>query len=110
MHGGRRTRAAIAALLTLLLASCAAAPPPPPAPPPPEPIAFKGPTPEEVERSRQLACLTQAIYFEARGESEEGKRAVAYVVMNRVGNPRFADTVCGVVHQGGPKPPCQFSW
>ena len=106
----RAPRLVAATFLTLLLAACAAAPPPPPAPPPPEPVVFKGPTPEEVERSRQLACLTQAIYFEARGESEIGKRAVGYVVLNRVGSPKFPDTVCGVIRQGGPQPPCQFSW
>lgn len=107
---GRAAGIVGATLMILSLAACTVAPPPPPAPPPPEPVVFKGPTPEEIEKSRQLACLTQAIYFEARGESEIGQQAVGYVVMNRVGNPNFADTVCGVIRQGGPQPPCQFSW
>lgn len=106
---GRAAGIVGATLMILSLAACTVAPPPP-APPPPEPVVFKGPTPEEIEKSRQLACLTQAIYFEARGESEIGQQAVGYVVMNRVGNPNFADTVCGVIRQGGPQPPCQFSW
>jgi spore germination cell wall hydrolase CwlJ-like protein len=37
-------------------------------------------------------------------------QAVGAVVLNRVADPRFPNTVCGVVYQGGEKPPCQFSW
>lgn len=44
-------------------------------------------------------CLAVAIYHEARGEHEIGKRAVAEVVLNRVRSPDFPDTVCGVVFQ-----------
>ena len=36
--------------------------------------------------------------------------AVGSVVLNRVEDERFPDSVCGVVYQGGKKPPCQFSW
>jgi len=36
--------------------------------------------------------------------------AVASVVLNRVEDDRFPETVCGVVYQGGETPPCQFSW
>jgi hypothetical protein len=58
-----------------------------------------------------LNCLTAAVYYEARSESEEGQRAVAQVVLNRVGKPSFAGSVCGVIHQrsaasGG----CQFDF
>lgn len=61
---------------------------------------------------KQLRCLALSIYFEARGESAAGQHAVGHVVMNRVGNSRFPDSVCKVVHQGGEKPHyrCQFSW
>lgn len=44
-------------------------------------------------------CLAEAVYFEARGESEDGQKAVAQVVLNRVRHPAFPKTVCGVVHQ-----------
>ncbi len=57
-----------------------------------------------------LSCLTQAVYFEARGRPEKDLRAVAHVVMNRVGHRRFPKSVCGVVRQGGSKARCQFSW
>jgi spore germination cell wall hydrolase CwlJ-like protein len=56
-------------------------------------------------------CLTEALYFEARGEKLEGIFAVADVILNRVDSPRYPDTVCGVVRQGtGDKWMCQFSY
>jgi hypothetical protein len=59
-----------------------------------------------------LDCLALNIYFEARGESLSGKRAVGHVVMNRVADETFPDTVCEVVRQGGEeqRDKCQFSW
>jgi hypothetical protein len=56
-------------------------------------------------------CLTAAIYYEARSESESGQRAVAQVVLNRVRHPAFPNTVCGVVYQGSNRSTgCQFSF
>ncbi|NKB99594.1 MAG: hypothetical protein GKR90_14010 [Pseudomonadales bacterium] len=55
-------------------------------------------------------CLALAIYWEARGEGAAGMYAVGSVVVNRVSDERFPDTVCRVVKQGGESPPCQFSW
>jgi spore germination cell wall hydrolase CwlJ-like protein len=55
-------------------------------------------------------CLALAMYWEARGEGRTGMRAVGSVVLIRVANAKFPNTVCGVVHQGGETPPCQFSW
>ncbi|HZZ69806.1 MAG TPA: cell wall hydrolase, partial [Phenylobacterium sp.] len=60
--------------------------------------------------ARQLDCLTQAVYYEARGETPRGQAAVAQVVMNRVANPSFPKTVCGVVFQGAATHGCQFSF
>jgi Cell wall hydrolyses involved in spore germination len=53
-------------------------------------------------------CLARNVYFEAGGESFSGKVAVAAVTLNRANDPRYPQTICGVVHQrrGG----CQFSW
>ncbi|MDT1063513.1 cell wall hydrolase [Paracoccus sp. CPCC 101403] len=48
-----------------------------------------------------LQCLSEALYFEARGEGAQGQRAVAEVILNRVDHPRFPKTVCGVVNQRG---------
>lgn len=46
-----------------------------------------------------LECLAVAVFFEARSEPIEGQYAVAEVVMNRVMDPRWPDTICGVVFQ-----------
>lgn len=59
---------------------------------------------------RDLDCLTAAVYYEARGEAVSGQAAVAQVVLNRVGDPAFAGSVCGVVYQGANRHACQFSW
>src|SRR3954468_10963828 len=58
-----------------------------------------------------LDCLTSAIYYEARSESDDGQRAVAQVVLNRVRHPAFPKTVCGVVYQGSNRTTgCQFTF
>jgi hypothetical protein len=60
---------------------------------------------------RALQCLTEAIYYEARSESEDGQRAVAQVVLNRVRHPSYPNSVCGVVYQGSERRTgCQFSF
>ena len=72
----------------------------------------------------EMHCLAKNIYFEARGETLEGKIAVANVTMNRVNSPNYPNTLCGVVYQAkhskwwqehnGSLVPirnqCQFSW
>ncbi|MFL5295548.1 MAG: cell wall hydrolase [Phenylobacterium sp.] len=63
-----------------------------------------------VKAKRDLECLTDAVYFEARGETPRGQAAVAQVVLNRLANPNFPKTVCGVVFQGARHPGCQFSF
>ena len=56
-------------------------------------------------------CLAEAIYFESRGEPFEGQVAVAEVVLNRVDDRQFPQTVCGVTNQGaGSGRGCQFSY
>jgi hypothetical protein len=67
---------------------------------------------QDVENAdRALDCLTAAIYYEARSESVDGQRAVAQVVLNRVRNPAFPASVCGVVYQGSNRPTgCQFTF
>ena len=58
-----------------------------------------------------LKCLSEALYFEARGESVKGQFAVAEVILNRVASPAYPDDVCGVIHQGtGRKYQCQFTY
>lgn len=63
------------------------------------------------EGDAEWECLTQALYFEARGESLEGQIAVAEVILNRRDSGQYPDSVCGVVQQGtGEKHRCQFSY
>ena len=54
---------------------------------------------------KELRCLTQNVYFEARGESADGQLAVALVTMHRVKSRRYPNTICNVVWQRR-----QFSW
>ena len=51
------------------------------------------------EAMTQLCCLAVAVFFEARGEPTTGQYAVAEVIMNRVEDDRYPDTVCGVVFE-----------
>jgi hypothetical protein len=60
---------------------------------------------------KQWKCLSEALYFEARGETIKGQMAVAEVIMNRVDSADYPDSVCGVIHQGtGRKFACQFTY
>lgn len=64
-----------------------------------------------LESSRELECLADAVYYEARGETPSGQAAVAQVVMNRVRHPAFPKSICGVVFQGAyNRTGCQFSF
>ena len=68
-------------------------------------------------------CLALNTYHEAKNQSMVGQIATAQVVMNRVEDKRFPNTVCEVVKQGPTRPSwedpnkeypikhrCQFSW
>ncbi len=71
------------------------------------PFQFNG----ALDASRDLECLTQAVYYEARGETPDGQAAVAQVVLNRARHPAFPKSVCGVVFQGAyTGRTCQFSF
>ncbi|MEM6620134.1 MAG: cell wall hydrolase [Pseudomonadota bacterium] len=65
----------------------------------------------KADGGAEWACLTEALYFEARGESFKGITAVAEVIVNRKISSRFPNTVCAVISQGvGGRPGCQFSY
>jgi len=63
-----------------------------------------------LQSARDLECLTDAVYYESRGETPAGQAAVAQVVLNRVRHPMFPKSVCGVVFQGVAGDGCQFSF
>ncbi len=71
-----------------------------------QPFSLRG----ALDQSRDLECLTQAVYYEARGEARGGQQAVAQVVLNRVRHPAYPKSVCGVVFQGARYGGCQFSF
>ncbi|WP_417231711.1 cell wall hydrolase [Brevundimonas sp.] len=76
---------------------------------PARPFVLRTATAED--RNRALRCLTQAVYYEAALESDEGQAAVAQVVLNRVRDRTYANTVCGVVFDGAERlTGCQFSF
>ncbi|MDH3642814.1 MAG: cell wall hydrolase [Gammaproteobacteria bacterium] len=100
-------------LAIAILAGCATAPTPAPAPTPariPAPVTAPTPAQAPVPAPTARHCVAQAMYWEARGEGLRGMQAVGSVILNRVADHRFPGTPCGVVHQGGETPPCQFSW
>jgi spore germination cell wall hydrolase CwlJ-like protein len=66
---------------------------------------------DEKSRAKSEKCLTEVIYFEARGEAVRGQIAVAQVVLNRAFSGKYPDTVCGVVYQNKHRHlACQFTF
>jgi hypothetical protein len=71
------------------------------------------PVEKRVEKANaERDCLAQAIYHEARGESEAGQLAVANVIVNRARSGKFPETLCGVIYQNANKGRyrCQFTF
>lgn len=65
-------------------------------------FSFESPTSSSLNEN-DTKCLTQAIYFEARGEGSEGMAAVAFIVLNRAALQK--KSICAIVHA-----PSQFSF
>ena len=58
-------------------------------------------------------CLVEAIYFEGRSESRTGQLAIANVILERVRQDYYPDTICEVVHEWKGYPrlnTCSFSY
>jgi spore germination cell wall hydrolase CwlJ-like protein len=69
------------------------------------------PLPASVFSKAEQKCLATGVYFEARGEKLRGQAAVAQVILNRVRNPTYPKTICGVVYQNDNlRNRCQFSF
>jgi spore germination cell wall hydrolase CwlJ-like protein len=67
--------------------------------------------PESVHSAKEQRCLAAGVYFESRGESVKGQAAVAQVILNRVKNPAYPNSICGVVYQNENwRNRCQFSF
>lgn len=78
------------------------------------PLALNGeaaPVEAEQLNPREHRCMSEAIYYEARGETHRGQVAVAEVIMNRVRSKHYPNSVCGVVYQGSHRATgCQFTF
>ena len=60
---------------------------------------------------KQMSCLAEALYFEARGEPITGQLAVGEVILNRVEDSRYPSSICKVINQGtGRRFACQFTY
>lgn len=62
-----------------------------------------------VETKKQVDCLADNIYHEAGYEPLDGKKAVAFVTLNRLQENKFGSDICSVVKQKT-NSVCQFSW
>lgn len=58
----------------------------------------------------EFECMALNMYHEARQEGYFGMIAVGWVVLNRMDDPKFPDSACKVIRQGGHLRVCQFSW
>ena len=86
-------------------------------------VAEKAPSFYDIA-DKETHCLATNMYFEARGESLDGKKAVAFVTLNRVESEQFPNDICSVVYQAQYsrwwkenknrlvpiRHKCQFSW
>ena len=64
-------------------------------------------------RNRLLAehkCLSEVLYYEARGEGAGGQKAIAEVIFHRINHGNYGQSICAVVYEGSKRPGCQFSF
>lgn len=55
-------------------------------------------------------CLSEVLYYEARGEGDKGQKAVAEVVFHRMNSGNYGHSICAVVYEGAGRPGCQFTF
>jgi N-acetylmuramoyl-L-alanine amidase len=67
-------------------------------------LTVAGPAAGSQTDEEAVECIATAVYYEARGEEDDGREAVAHVILNRAEHEDFPDTPCEVVGDG-----CEFS-
>jgi spore germination cell wall hydrolase CwlJ-like protein len=72
--------------------------------------ATPGPDPVMTELLSEHRCLSEVLYYEARGEGAQGEKAVAEVVFHRMNRGNYGHSICAVVYEGSGRPGCQFSF
>ena len=55
-------------------------------------------------------CLSEVLYYEARGEGATGQKAIAEVVFHRMNHGDYGHSICAVVYEGAKHSGCQFSF
>jgi spore germination cell wall hydrolase CwlJ-like protein len=80
------------------------------APPPVQTVAAKGMDTVLTKLLAEHRCLSEVLYYEARGEGEGGQKAIAEVVFHRMNTGNYGHSICAVVYEGAGHPGCQFSF
>jgi spore germination cell wall hydrolase CwlJ-like protein len=63
-----------------------------------------------VQLLAEHRCLSEVLYYEARGEGVTGQKAIAEVVFHRMNHGNYGHSICAVVYEGSGHPGCQFSF
>lgn len=71
-------------------------------------FALGAPSARAAEGDAHLLALN--LYHEARQDGRDGMVAVGWVVLNRVADPGFSDSLQGVIEQGRERGRCQWGW
>jgi spore germination cell wall hydrolase CwlJ-like protein len=80
-------------------------------PAPVQVIAANGPSDAiSTELLAEHRCLSEVLYFEARGEGRQGQQAIAEVVFHRMNTGNYGHSICAVVYEGAGHPGCQFTF
>jgi hypothetical protein len=74
------------------------------------PAGAPGPDAVMTQLLAEHRCLSEALYYEARGEGTQGEKAVAEVVFHRMNTGNYGHSICAVVYEGAGRPGCQFSF
>ncbi len=77
------------------------------------PVATKPASATDMAMAQLLAehrCLSEVMYYEARGEGTDGQMAVAEVIFHRLRHGHYGRSICGVVYEGADTSSCQFSF
>lgn len=80
---------------------------------PVNPLPAVTPAPADAVKATLLAehrCLSEVLYYEARGEGPGGQKAIAEVVFHRMNHGDYGRSICAVVYAGKDHPGCQFSF
>jgi spore germination cell wall hydrolase CwlJ-like protein len=74
------------------------------------PAGLPGPDAAMTQLLAEHRCLSEVLYYEARGEGVQGQKAVAEVVYHRMNTGNYGHSICAVVYEGAARPGCQFSF